>query len=252
MKLDYVITAVNENKTYLDFLPIFVKTWNKLYPNVIVKVVLIAQKIPNELLAYKDSILLFEPIKNVSTAFTSQIIRILYPSIINCKNGVLITDIDMLPMNNSYYTKNIASIGNNKFVQYRGNILSDKKQIPICYNIATPETWSDIFGVSSLRDIRSFIKKVSDDNIIVEGRGKKGWFLDQLTLHHKVIKWDAKTNNYVRLNESQTGFERLCRSQNFDLKSRRKDIVAGKYTDYHCYAPMSKYGEINWNIYELL
>ena len=33
MKLDCVLTAVNENELYLDFIPIFIKTWNKLYPD---------------------------------------------------------------------------------------------------------------------------------------------------------------------------------------------------------------------------
>ena len=32
MKLDCVLTAVNDNRLYLDFVPIFIKTWNKLYP----------------------------------------------------------------------------------------------------------------------------------------------------------------------------------------------------------------------------
>ena len=50
MKLDCVFTAVNENKLYLDFIPIFIKTWNKLYPDVDVKIVLIAKDIPEDLI----------------------------------------------------------------------------------------------------------------------------------------------------------------------------------------------------------
>ena len=40
-----------------------------------------------------------KPIENISTSFISQYIRILYPAILNYKSGILITDIDMLPMN---------------------------------------------------------------------------------------------------------------------------------------------------------
>ena len=57
----------------------------------------------------KNNIIIFEPIKNILTSFTSQFIRLLYPCILNYKNGVLITDMDMLPMNNTYYTENIIA-----------------------------------------------------------------------------------------------------------------------------------------------
>ena len=55
MKLDCVLTAVNENKLYLDFVPIFIKTWNKLYPNVDIKIILIAKNIPDNLISYKKN-----------------------------------------------------------------------------------------------------------------------------------------------------------------------------------------------------
>ena len=54
MKLDCVLTSVNENQLYLDFVPIFIKTWNKLYPTVSVKIVLIMNTIPQQLQEYKD------------------------------------------------------------------------------------------------------------------------------------------------------------------------------------------------------
>jgi hypothetical protein len=34
----------------------------------------------------------------------------------------MITDMDMLPMNRTYYTENIKSYNNNKFIYYRENI----------------------------------------------------------------------------------------------------------------------------------
>ena len=33
--------------------------------------------------------------------------------------AILITDIDMIPMNSTYYTKNIENINNDKFIYYR-------------------------------------------------------------------------------------------------------------------------------------
>jgi hypothetical protein len=253
MKLDCVLTAVNENKLYLDFIPIFIKTWNKLYPTVDVKIILISKKIPGELLEYKNNIILFEPIKNVLTSFTSQFIRLLYPCILNYKNGVMITDMDILPMNNIYYTKNIENINNDKFIYYRGNVCFKYKQIAICYNVATPKIWKDIFKINSLDDIVNYIKTLNDNNIIKEGHGNKGWCIDQITLYNKVIEWNKKTNNFICLDEKKTRFKRLDRNT-FNIKNIniQKNISLGIYTDYHCFRPMSKYFDINWKIYNLL
>ena len=46
MILDCILTSLNENKLYLDFVSIFIKKWNKLYPYplVDVKIILISKK----------------------------------------------------------------------------------------------------------------------------------------------------------------------------------------------------------------
>ena len=41
MKLDCILTACNTNESYLDFIPLFIKAWTKLYPDVDIKIVLI-------------------------------------------------------------------------------------------------------------------------------------------------------------------------------------------------------------------
>jgi hypothetical protein len=253
MKLDCILTSVNEKKLYLDFVPIFIKTWNRLYPDVDVKIILIAKNIPENLLLYKKNILIFEPIDDVLTSFTSQFIRLLYPCILNYKNGVLITDIDMLPMNKTYYTKNIIEYDNTKFIYYRDKKCFQIKQIAMCYNVATPEIWKDIFKINSLDDIVNYIKNISDENIIKEGHGNIGWSIDQKILYNKIMEWNKKTNNFVCLNEIQTGFKRLDRNK-FDIScvKIRKNITNCNYTDYHCFRPMSKYSNINWEIYNLL
>ena len=253
MLLDCVLTSVNENPLYLDFVPIFIQTWNKLYPDVDVKIILIAKEIPDKFLLFKNNIILFEPLDNVLTSFTSQIIRLLYPCILEYNNGVLITDIDMLPMNNTYYTNSITEYDINKFIYYRENICLYEKQIAMCYNVATPKIWKDIFKIDSLYDIKNYIINVSDKNIIKEGNENIGWSLDQVTLYNKITEWNKRTCNFVRLYEKKTGFKRLHRNT-FDISNvkLRKNISKGYYTDYHCYRPMSKYYEMNWEIYNLL
>ena len=104
MKLDTVLTAVNDNPLYIGFVPYFIRMWKLLYPDVNVKIVLVAEYIPENLKEYNDNLILFKPIEGISTAFTSQYIRLLYPNLLGCTNGVLITDMDIVPMNRTYYT----------------------------------------------------------------------------------------------------------------------------------------------------
>ena len=242
MKLDCILTAVNDNPLYLEFLPLFIETWKKLYPDVDVKVVLIAEAIPDEYLAYKENIILFEPLDGVPTAFTSQFIRLLYPGLLDYENGVMITDMDMLPMNRTYYTEHIKAYGREKFIYLRENVCADENQIAMCYNVAVPEVWREVFGVQSLEDVRDALRNADTS-----------WSSDQCALHDKVTTWHEKTNNFVRLKERDTRFMRLDRNT-FDLNNHfiQWNIRQGLYSDYHCYRPMSTYGQINYGIYTLL
>ena len=252
IKLDCILTAVNTNPLYADFIPIFIKTWKKLYPSVDVKIVLIANKIPEKYLQYKDNIILFEPIKNVLTSYTSQIIRIFYPCILNYNNGVMITDIDMIPMNKSYYTENIKIYDNNKFIYFRGNVLLSNKEIAMCYNVAIPTVWNQIFTINSVEDIKNRIIDINKNNIILEGHGNTGWSIDQQVLYNKVMSWNKKTNNLVILKDKDTGFNRLDRS-NLRLNDIiKKNIKDHKYSDYHALRPFKQFEKINNMIFDLL
>ena len=252
MKLDCVLTAVNENPTYIEFIPIFIETWKKLYPNVDIKIILIANSIPDEYKEYSDNIILFQPIDGIFTGFTSQFIRLLYPCILNYENGVMITDMDILPMNRNYYTEPIKPYDNDKFIYMRGNVLMKNKQLAMCYNIASPKIWSEIFKINTIDDIKKELIEIFEKSNIVDGPGKKGWCTDQLILYDKVMTWNNKTNNFVSIDEKTTNFRRLDRNT-FNLNKRIESLIHnGFFSDYHSYRPMSKYKDLNWDIYNLL
>ena len=252
LKLNCVLTAVNDNKLYLDFIPIFVKTWNKLYPETDVKIVLIAKNIPKEFEEYSRNIILFEPIENISTSFISQYIRILYPAILNYSNGILITDIDMLPMNREYFSKHIKNIPINKFVYMRDELIT-KRQFYICYNIATNKVWKQIFKINSIDDIKDRIKKVYNKINYIDGVYNHAWNTDQFELFKYVTFWNRYTRNLVILEDNKTKYNKIDRGH-CDITNETivNNIKNGKYTDYHCLRPFKKYEEINNKIFELL
>lgn len=253
MKLDCVLTAVNENQLYLDFVPIFIKTWKKLYPSVDIQIILISTEIPYNLKIYSKHIILFKPIENISTAFISQYIRLLYPCLLNYKNGIMITDIDMLPMNKHYYIRNIENIENDKFIYLRNVCIDDWNQIAMCYNVALNKTWGDIFKISNVGDIKKRLLDVYKNINYINGHGNSGWCSDQIDLYKYVFKWDKLTKKFIRLDDKTTGFSRLDRKKfSLDDPVIRKNISEGLYSDYHCYRPMKKYSKLNYEIYNLL
>ena len=238
MKLDCVVSSCTIEPLYYDFIPLFIKSWKTLYPDVDIKIILINDVIPDDIKQFNNQIILFKPIENISNAFVSQIIRLFYPCILNhYENGILITDIDMIPMNNYYYTEPIKDIPNNKFICYRDCLLNEK-QLPICYNIATYQIWSNIFNINCLDDIITNIIKYNNDY-------KSNWFTDQLVLYKTIMDFKNKTNNFIILNDNITKFNRLNRCSVPNTNVLLKTIKSKKYSDYHMERPYNKHKNNN-------
>lgn len=240
MKLGTILTACDLNPLYSEFIPNFIKAWNILFPHADVIVVLIADRIPDSLNAYAKNLRLFSPIPNVHTAFQAQCIRLLYPRHIERDEGVLITDMDMLPMNRSYYVDSILDTPNDTFVTYRDVCLPT--EIAMCYNIATPRVWKGVFGDSTTESLLQswYMSTTYDGN-----HGGKGWGTDQEILLKKFNTWSGPK---VTLNDSITKFHRLDRihfNTFLDRDELKKRIQLGHYTDYHCLRPYSQYKDIN-------
>ena len=240
MKIGTIVTASDLNKEYVDFIPTFIKSWNKILPSAQVKIVLIGETIPENLIEYSNNIQLFKPIQGMKTAFQAQCIRLLYPRFIDGGDGVLISDMDMIPLNQKYYTEPIKNIDDNTFVSYRaffnngsenGNITKENPiDIPICYNVATPNIWKEIFGSE---DNETMLKRWYSDKNYNGIHGGKGWGTDQKMLLDYFINYKGKK---VLLKRDTLGFNRLVLNNfdNIDKNTISYDIKSGIYSDYHC------------------
>lgn len=226
MLIDCVLTSSNNNNFYLHFIPTFIKSWQQLLPHIDIKIILISENIPDEYKPYENYIILFKPIENVSDVFISQYIRILYPSLLKYKNGVLITDIDMLPINEKYFTENIRKYTDSKFINYRDFLTNC--QYPICYNIATPQVWKKVNRMESI------------DNIIEHIKSKKNvlWDTDQRYLHYLITRYNNTTKNAILLKDENTKFKRLNRCTfKKDIDIIKNKIYKKIYCDYHAERP---------------
>lgn len=240
MKVGTIVVATDTNPLYMDFIPVFVKAWSHLIPEADIRIVLVADSIPDQYKSYANHIVLFPPIPGIHSAFQAQCIRLLYPREVTRNKGVLITDMDMIPMNRQYYVDSISSIPSDRFVVYRDVCLPS--EISMCYNIAHPSVWREIFGDKDTRDT------LSDWHIPVSYDGQhggSGWNTDQLILVEKFNGWNGPK---VILNDRMTHFRRLDRHAYWDFQDKevlKHRIQNGYYADYHCMRPYNEHASVN-------
>ena len=214
MKLSTVLSAVNNNPKYYMFIPKQIIFWNKFNINFIA--IFVGEYIPEELLNYKNNIILWNKNLNLNDVYIAQNIRIYYPSLLKLPDDemVMITDMDMLPTNDIYYKSGLEFFNKDDFIYYR-NI--DGIQIYICYNSAHPSTWSKIFNIYSENDIENIM--IEKYNNYYNGiPGSCGWFDDQEIMYKKLIHYEhlkilnrpikrlEVANYYYHLNNNDTNF----------------------------------------------
>lgn len=228
MKFTTVLSACNNNPEYICFIPYFIDSWKKLFPEVKCIVVYIDEIIPENLKKYEENIILFKPLLGISTKYISQNIRLYYPALLDVEGGIMITDIDMVPLNRDYYLKNIDQYEDDIFIIYRK---ASNVQFAMCYCLATKETWSKTFGIKTIENVNNILK--INGKSYTDIKGDSTWFIDQLILT-KAIQIYGK---YVILNDIKQGYNRLDRIYvNKYIQNIEKiveDVKAKKYSDFH-------------------
>lgn len=198
MKIDICLLACNDNLKYYSFFPYVKQFWEKIL-GVRCILIFVGDKIPELLNPYISDIILYEPHDNIHTAFIAQNIRNLYPALINCEGGVLIADIDIIPLSKKYFLEQIENISDNQFVNYTYEEKCDLiKEYYMCYNVGIPKTWSNIFKINSIDDVKkTLIDWYSKINYIYDDRYRSkciGFHNDQLMLYKYVNDYDKKEN----------------------------------------------------------
>jgi hypothetical protein len=235
MKIGTILTASDLNPMYMDFIPMFIKAWKHLLPESDVVIILVAESIPDVLKEYSEYIKLFIPIPGIITSLQAQCIRLLAPRNVERKNeGVLISDMDMIPTNRKYYVSNIENIPDTHFVTYREVLYPD--EIAMCYNVATPDVWTSVFG----NEDASILLKIWN-----EAYGS-GWSTDQAVL---VRAYDNFKGDKTMLLDKNTGYKRLDRidtcTMDTTFTSLATRILREEFSDYHCLRPYREHKEKN-------
>ena len=183
MKLTTVLGSVNNNPEYYLFIPKQIIFWKRF--NIRFVAVFVGDSLPVELEPYRENIFLWSRNLDLHGAFVGQNLRIYYPALLDLPSDemVMITDMDMLPMNDTYYTANLEQYTQDDFIYYRH---IDGNQIYMCYNAAHPKTWGKVFNINSEVDIEAAIR--ANYNAQYNGiPGSTGWFIDQLIMYEKLF-----------------------------------------------------------------
>lgn len=255
MQLTHVLVASDLNPNYLESWPLIRRAW-PLIAGLEPVLVLVARReeAPPELLT-DPQVRLFEPIEGVHTAFQAQCIRLLYPSLVETAGAVLISDMELVPMNPAYFHRSLTGIDKRCFVAYRGDLILDKGEIPMPFNAALPGTWAELFGVVDEAEVRARLSEWAAQTEYEGSRGGEGWFTDQRLLYRAAIPWGEATGRLWLLDEDFTRFSRLSRKELLDdptvSAERRRLIRRRKYSDYNSCIPHGEYRERNELVLEL-
>ena len=247
MYLDLCLLSCDLNPTYYDFFPLIQKYWKSVV-GIDCLLVLIATEIPFSLDSYKDSIILFPPAAGIPTAFQAQCIRLLYPCLLPTYKGIIISDMDIVPLNKDFFCNTITGLYQNTFCIYR-DVISEYQQYPICYCAASSETWKDIFHVNSKEDIyRTLRQWFSKNDYAISSASSEMWAQDQLQLFkyiHDYSSGGGGSSRIAKYSDEQTSFTRLDRADIYQIihnvDEMKKQIKEGKFCDFHLPRPLQTY-----------
>jgi len=184
MKLSGVLVACNENTHYLDFWPVVKEAWWKIagLPCVMVYV---GETLPSYL-QNDPAVRFFKAIPDWPTATQAQIIRLLYPALLGSSGAIMLSDMDMIPMQKDFFVEGFKQFPDDLFVSLRG-IDEGEQQIYMCYVGATPTVWSKMFQIKTEDDIRARLISYSEQYPSNGRHGGLGWCSDQMELY-RVVK----------------------------------------------------------------
>ena len=244
MKIELVLVSSNENPEYYIFFPYIKNIWEQLL-DCKCMLIYVGNVLPVELKEYRDDIIMFNPIENIHTAFIAQTVRLLYPCILtNIKNGIMIGDIDSIPMNKTYFTQKAEMISDDKLLYYSHDPqVNSAKEHNIPFNLASQKTWREIFNINTLDDIVEKLKEWNSLNgkytFNQQYRSKCiGFHFDQQIFYQYIENWKNKNSHLVSYNLSERN--RFTNSCNINNPDEIKKIKDGYYDDNFFLRPYRK------------
>lgn len=145
MKIDYVVISSDDNPIYKDFYPLVAKRWHDLgYKTYYINITDVDHLEENEY----GTIHKIKSVDFVSTAFQSQVVRLFASNLID--GYLMMSDIDMLPINLKYFTEKETLISEDNVVIYSGQPYGNTPYYPMCYISSKSENLRKYIGIEGM------------------------------------------------------------------------------------------------------
>lgn len=147
MKFLLAADILSDNICFFDILFYF---WKDIL-DIDIKLLLIADKLPNLLRPFRKNIILFKPLENIDIQIQTDLLKYVYPSILDDYNSnFIVTDIKRIGLNKDFFNQ----LTNNDNFDLTSNIYVLEKN----YIYTNKSISRKIFNIKNLNDIRNFIK----------------------------------------------------------------------------------------------
>lgn len=250
LQATHCLVACDLNPAYYPFWPLVKRAWRNI-AKLIPVLILVAHEIPEEFRSDQANIILFAPLEGIPTSLQAQCIRLLYPALIETNGGaVIISDIDLIPLEEKSYKQTVSKFNPSAFVAFRGaaGAVSDA-EYPMFFNAAQPSVWGSVFGISCVADIRSRLGQW-----FTECGGR--WTTDQRSLRKKLDSWPQRKKNLKLLTDAESGFFLMDREHTVERRGdelwwdEKKVTPSQTFSCYHLPRPYQKHSELIEFVYE--
>jgi hypothetical protein len=219
--IDYVVISSDDNPMYKDFYSIVAKRWYDLgFKTYYLNISDTDEIIENEYgIIHKIKALDF-----VSTGFQSQVVRLFSSKFI--EGNIMMSDIDMLPINGEYYNQYLNELTDDNVIIYSGQPYGDVAYYPMCYVLSHSSNFKKYLDIENL-NFGEYCQ------ILLEKYGE-AWNTDESFMYDRFQNY--KENLVVK---NDRDFSRRVDRGNwrYDLNLLKR----GYYIDSHLLRPYSQY-----------
>jgi hypothetical protein len=148
MRLSCALLASYDTPKTSEMWPIVKKAWWEIV-GIPCIIVYIADTVP-EGLRNDPAVIHFKPIKGMPHSLQAQEVCQMYPALLKGDGGILITDIDSIPVSSSEQVI---------------NVINYTTQAPIVCAVSPPSAWARMYGIQTIEDIYSKLTKIINTTI---------------------------------------------------------------------------------------
>lgn len=217
MNIDYVIISADDSH-YLDFYKPVSIMWNHFgFKTFMLHITETETEIQeNKFGLYKK----VKAIPNYQTSWQAQLIRLYAFKYLNDVN-MLISDIDMVPLNKNYFIEHANTINEEEILNYSGQPYGNLPYFPMCYILGNSNLMSKAFDLNDT--FENFLHNVAKE-VTVKWNADEHYMFNKLNGYNKLKM--LKNRTYL--------IDRIDRSNwTYDVDG----LKIGKYIDSHMLRP---------------